>query len=118
MPSDRRSAFARRLRQNQTPAEARLWTALRGGKLDGHKFRRQHTIGRYYADFACEKLRLIIELDGGVHDQDERDLKNQYRQRDLEHLGWSVLRFRNDDVFARLDDVLSAIRDHARLARP
>ncbi len=61
---------------------------------------------------------LIIELDGGIHDDEARDLKDQHRQRDLENLGWSVLRFRNDDVFARLDDVLSAIRDHARLARP
>jgi very-short-patch-repair endonuclease len=118
LPYAPQTDFARQLRRNQTPAEARLWSTLRGGKLDGHKFRRQHSISRYYADFACEKLRLIIELDGGVHDEDERDLKDQYRQQDLEHLGWSVLRFRNDDVFARLDEVLSAIRDHARLARP
>ena len=118
MPADPRAAFTRHLRKSQTPAEARLWSVLRGGKLDDHKFRRQHPIGRYYADFACEKLRLIIEVAGGVHDDDERDLKDQHRQQELEQLGWSVLRFRNDDVFARLDDVLSAIRDHARLARP
>ena len=67
LPPDIRTRLARELRQNQTPAEAKLWQALRGGKLDGHKFRRQHVIDRYIADFACEKLILAIELDGGVH---------------------------------------------------
>ena len=110
--------FARALRQAQTPAEAKLWQALRSGRLDGHKFRRQHAIGPYFADFACEALMLVIELDGGVHDGDEQQLKDHLRQQELETLGWSVLRFPNVEVMARLSDVLDAIREHARQARP
>lgn len=110
--------FARALRQAQTPAEAKLWKALRSGRFDGCKFRRQHAIGPYFADFACEALTVVIELDGGVHDDDEQVLKDHLRQQHLETLGWSVLRFPNVEVMARLADVLEAIRDHAKLARP
>ncbi|RZJ44028.1 MAG: endonuclease domain-containing protein [Brevundimonas sp.] len=105
------------MRQNQTPAEARLWSAVRGGRLDGLKFRRQYRIDRYVADFACEALMMIVELDGGVHNDDEQALTDQLRQDDLERLGWSVLRFANADVMGRLPDVLEAIRRHVILAR-
>jgi len=118
MPTDTRTAFSRTLRRDQTPAEAKLWQALRSGRLDGLKFRRQHPIGAHFADFACEALRVVVELDGGVHDDEARDLKDQLRQRDIEMLGWSVLRFPNGEVMARLSDVADAIRDHARRARP
>ena len=113
-----KTAFARTLRQTQTTAEAKLWQALRGGRLGGHKFRRQHPIGPYFADFACEALMLVIELDGGAHENDERSLKDHLRQQDLETLGWSVLRFPNADVMARLQDVLDAIRARAKQATP
>jgi len=112
------TTFARGLRQAQTPAEAKLWRALRSGRLDGLKFRRQHPIEPYFVDFACEALRLVIEVDGGVHDDDERVLKDELRQRNLEALGWLVLRFPNVEVMARLNDVLDVIRDHAKQARP
>ncbi len=118
MAGDSRTTFSRALRQAQTPAEAKLWQALRGGRLDDHKFRRQHPIGRYVADFACERLMLVIELDGGVHGDEDRDLKDQIRQTEIETLGWSVLRFPNARVMAHLSDVLDAIRDQATLARP
>lgn len=117
MDRESRVAFPRALRQSQTPAEARLWQALRGGRLDGLKFRRQHRIEPYVADFACEPLRLILELDGGVHEDDEQALKDLYRQQDLERLGWSVLRFPNADVMGDLPGVLEAIRQHVKLAR-
>ena len=58
-------ARARDLRQNRTKAERRLWSILRGSKLDGFKFRRQHPIDRYFADFACLEARLVVEVDGG-----------------------------------------------------
>ena len=118
MPRVTPTAFSRALRQAQTPAEAKLWQALRSSRLDGLKFRRQHAIGPYFADFACEALMLVIELDGGVHDDDEQVLKDHLRQQYLETLGWSVLRFPNVEVMARLSDVLDAIRAHAKLARP
>lgn len=113
-----RTAFSRALRRSQTSAEAKLWQALRSSRLDGLKFRRQHPIGPYFADFACEPLRLVIELDGGVHDDDDRVLKDHLRQADLEELGWSVMRFRNAELMAHLPEVLDAIRAHALTARP
>ena len=84
----------------QTKAESLLWNVLRAKRLCGLKFRRQHPIGRFFADFACVSRRVIVELDGGYHDyQHEDDLS---RQRYLEDQGWSVMRFPNEDV---LDDV-------------
>ena len=118
MPRETPTAFSRALRQVQTPAEARLWQALRSGRLEGCKFRRQHPVGPGFADFACEALMVVIELDGGVHDDDEQVLTDHLRQQHLETLGWSVLRFPTVEVTARLADVLDAIRDHAKLARP
>lgn len=113
-----RTARARDLRQTQTFAEAKLWQALRSGRLSGHEFRRQHPIGRYIADFACEKLLLVTELDGGVHDDDAQRLRDEHRHHEIETLGWSILRFRNEEVTADIGGVLARIRDHARLARP
>lgn len=112
----RATGFARELRQRETHAERLLWKALRGGRLDGLKFRRQHPVGRYFADFACESSRLIIELDGGVHDQDGTHLNDYVRQHEIEALGWFVLRFRNERVTGALDTVLDAIRAQARMA--
>ena len=66
-----RTDRARKLRQSSGRAEERVWSVLRGGRIDGHKFRRQHPIGPYFVDFACDCLRLIIEIDGGVHQLDE-----------------------------------------------
>ena len=91
---------ARQLRERQTKAESLLWNVLRAKRLCGLKFRRQHPIGPFFADFACVSRRVIVELDGGYHDyQHEDDLS---RQRCLEDQGWSVMRFPNEDV---LDDV-------------
>lgn len=75
-------------------------------------------MGRYIADFACESLMLVIELDGGVHDVDERVLSDHLRQQELERFGLSVLRFPNLEVMARLSNVLEVIGDHAKRARP
>jgi len=85
----------RRLRQPLTKAEYQLWQELRKDKLM-YRFRRQFQIGKYIVDFYCHKLRLVIEIDGFVHDaQEEYD---SYRQRWLESKGFTVLRFDNDDV--------------------
>ncbi|MFT4955500.1 MAG: very-short-patch-repair endonuclease [Brevundimonas sp.] len=116
MDSEARTERARTLRQRETRAEAILWTALRSRRLDGLKFRRQQPIGRYFADFACEDLRLVIELDGEVHDDDDQMLYDHHRQAEIEALGWSVIRFRNDEVTASLSRVMDAVRAQARLA--
>lgn len=84
MNRETRTERSRNLRQKQTYAEDRLWQAIRGGRLDGLKFRRQHPISHYFADFACEKARLVIELDGGVHDDDDQASRDLIRQREIE----------------------------------
>jgi very-short-patch-repair endonuclease len=116
MTPETQTARARDLRKRQTFAEAPLWQYLRARRLDGLRFRRQHLINRYVADFACVSLRIVIELDGKIHDEDETQLNDHHRQQAIEALGWSVLRFTNDQVMGTLPAVLAAIRDHARLA--
>ena len=91
---------ARQLRERQTKAESLLWNALRAKRLCRLKFRRQHSIGPFFADFACLSRGVVVELDGGYHDYQYED--DVSRQRFLESQGWSVMRFSNQDV---LDDV-------------
>ncbi len=116
MPRETRTDRARVLRQRQTYAEKKFWQAVRASRLDGLRFRRQHPIDRYFADFACESLRLVIELDGGVHEEDDQQLYDYHRQQEIEALGWFVLRFTNDQVISALPTVLDAIREQAKLA--
>lgn len=98
---------ARALRHGQTDAERTLWSRLRHRGLLGRKFRRQHEMGPYVVDFACTDARLVVELDGGQHlDQAACDAR---RTRWLEQEGYRVLRFWNDEVLQRLDEVLEQI---------
>jgi very-short-patch-repair endonuclease len=100
---------ARELRKALTPAESRLWAHLRAGRLSAVKFRRQHAIGKYVPDFCSIKHRLIIELDGSQHvEQQEYDAE---RTRYLESKGYRVLRFWNHDVLNNIDSVLQVIWD-------
>jgi len=102
-----RTGFARALRRNSTDAEKRLWKHLRGRAFAGWKFRRQHPVGGYIADFACPECKLIIELDGGqhmaAHEADER------RTSELNRLGYRVLRFWDHEMLANTQGVLDAI---------
>ena len=108
-----RTAFARSQRRGSGLAERRVWDRLRGGQIDGHRFRRQHPTGPYFADFACIGLRLIVEIDGGVHSLDDVILRDHLRQVELEALGWSVLRFTNAEVMDYPERLIIAIRSHA-----
>lgn len=100
---------ARNLRRNHTDAEARLWYYMRGRRLAGYKFRRQHPIGPYIVDFVCLERRLVVELDGGQHaEQRSRDDK---RTNSLRSRGFQVLRFWDNDVLRDTDPVLSTIMD-------
>ncbi|MDI1325485.1 MAG: endonuclease domain-containing protein [Brevundimonas sp.] len=105
-----RTDRARALCQSSGLAEIRVWSRLRGGQVDGHKFRRQHREGPYYADFACDRLRLVIEIDGGVHTREDVMLKDIHRQQALEALGWAVLRFTNDQALAEPERLVAAVR--------
>jgi len=100
-------SFAARLRGNQADAEKRLWERIRGGQIKEWKFRRQHPIGRYIVDFCCLEGMLIIELDGGHHLEQEK--ADEERTKYLSAVGFHVLRFWNDDVLTKTDDVLKEI---------
>jgi len=97
--------FARHLRRNMTDAEHEIWHHLRNRALMGHKFRRQHPIGPYIVDFACPARRLVVELDGGQHHADLDAARTRYQER----CDYRILRFWNNEVFARQETVLAAI---------
>ncbi len=103
--------IARRLRKKQTPAEQILWALLRGRKCLGLKFRRQHLIGSFFADFYCDEARLVIELDGGVHTAPEQAASDHNRDIYLRGHRYLVLRFENQQL---LDDPESLLREIAR----
>src|SRR5690554_716569 len=100
---------ARELRKNQTPAEEILWQLLRNRKLNNLKFRRQHQIGHYIVDFYCHEKKLIVELDGAVHDIPERQKHDQKRDKQLNSLGFHILRFPNEKVINDTESVLKQI---------
>ena len=94
------------LRKEPTPAERKLWALIRNDQL-GVNFRRQHAVGKYIPDFVCVQKKLIIELDGSQHlEQEEYD---QERTKYLEALGYKVIRFWNNDVMNNIDGVILAI---------
>jgi very-short-patch-repair endonuclease len=99
---------ARELRREMTPAETILWEQLRNRELAGFKFRRQHPLDRFIVDFYCAACRLVVEIDGDIHDlQQERDA---VRTEALAVQGYRIIRFRNEQVFNYLETVLAAIK--------
>jgi very-short-patch-repair endonuclease len=98
---------ARDMRREPTRAEETLWAALRRQQVDGLRFRRQHPVGRFVLDFYCPSCKLVVEVDGDVHDeQTERDAA---RTAVLEAHGYRVLRFRNAQVIHELPWVVQTI---------
>ena len=100
------------LRKKLTPAEATLWTLLKGKQLDGRKFRRQHSVGKYILDFYCPLERLAIELDGEHHFTDEGFAYDEERTNYLNRLKIQVLRFENEQIFQSPDGVVAEIKKH------
>jgi very-short-patch-repair endonuclease len=118
---DTRIARARKLRHNTTMAERKLWWHLRRLAPARSHFRRQATIGHYYADFACHDLRLIVEIDGGQHGHSRQRDSDATRTEFLKSRGYRVLRFWNNDVLSNIDGVLTVIQsalDDAAAMRP
>lgn len=106
---------ARQLRHDCGPAEAKLWAYLRTLRDGGIRFRRQHAIGPYIADFCAPGRQLIIEVDGSQHlDQEEYDAD---RTAFLEARGYRVLRFWNSDVMNKIDDVLGVVLEELEKAK-
>jgi|SRR5688572_4791403 len=106
-PSERILGFAQELRKSATPHEDHLWRILRRRQFSDFKFRRQVPIGPFIADFACYEAKLIIELDGSQHGEDE--LYDSRRDAELKRRGFRVLRFWNGDLKVNLAHVLDAI---------
>ena len=109
MPPVRRqiSQHASQLRRDRTEAEEKFWQAVRNRQIDGFKFRFQHSLLPYNADFACIEAMLIVEIDGGQHSE-ERDAR---RTAFLESEGFEVIRFWNNDVLGNLDGVIHVVRE-------
>jgi very-short-patch-repair endonuclease len=110
MPHQRVTPFlrsaAREMRSSPIDVEKNLWWRLRGRKLGGLKFRRQHPVGRFIADFVCLEARLIVEVDGRQHQDSQSDA---VRTEELRRLGFEVIRFENDRVRIDIDNVCDAI---------
>jgi len=92
-----------------TDAEVILWSRLRREQFNAHRFRRQHPIGPYVADFVCARLKLVIEVDGETHHTPEQLLHDLRRRAYLESRGWREMRVSNRDIYEDLDSVLEAI---------
>ena len=103
--------YRKNLRNNGTTAEAFLWKYLKGSQLQGRKFRRQHSINRYVVDFYCPSEKLIVELDGQYHFNPQMQEYDRKREKDLEALGFTIIRFENKMVFDFLPSVLKGISD-------
>jgi very-short-patch-repair endonuclease len=106
---DPRVARARKLRSDMTDAERRLWWHLRRLPIEHSHFRRQATIGPYFADFACHERRLVIEVDGAQHNEPENVERDAEQSAYLRSQGYCILRFWNNDVLKNIDGVLEAI---------
>ena len=101
--------FAKVNRHAPTQVEELLWNTLKGKQLGGHKFRRQHPIGRYIVDFYCHASQLAIELDGGYHNDPEQKAYDEYRTSELARMGIREIRFRNEDLWNDCWGVLEGI---------
>jgi len=101
----------RELRTESTDAETRLWVCLRDRRLLGFKFRRQHALDKFIADFYCDEARLAVEVDGGQHDEQSQAVYDKKRSELLEAEGITVLRFWNNEVLQNLQGVLEAVAE-------
>ena len=108
--------IARRLRRDQTRAEALLWSRLRNRRLNGYKFHRQYALERYIVDFVCREHRLVVEVDGGQHGRD--NAADAVRSAWLGERGFRVLRFWNNEVMENLEGVLTTIAAALGTAAP
>ena len=110
-------SYARQNRKAMTKAEKILWESLRDRKLAGHKFRRQHPIGNFIADFFCLECNLIVEVDGGYHNTIEQVQYDEGRSGELDDLNITVIRFTNEEVLDDLKTVLYKIESTIKLIK-
>lgn len=111
------TVHARRLRQQMTPHEMRLWACLRAWRADDLKFRRQVTLGPYIVDFACFRPKIVVELDGGQHTSTAHAAKDAIRDAWLDREGFTVFRAWNHEVDDDIDAVLDGLRNRVESRR-
>ena len=104
----------RALRKRMTPAEVALWSMIRKRQLEGKRFLRQYSVGYYIVDFCCPEHKLVIELDGEVHNSEEAKAYDAARTLFLESVGFTVLRFENFEVFDYPERTLDEIRRYLK----
>jgi very-short-patch-repair endonuclease len=104
--------YAKQMRRNSTEAEEALWHRLKNKQVVGLKFRRQHPIDKFIADFYCHEKRLVIELDGSIHAHDEQRDLDKGRTDTLNEFGIKVLRFKNEEILDNVEEVIKKITGH------
>ncbi len=112
--SRRQIALARKLRQSQTDAEKALWARLKNKQVEGVKFRRQQPLGSYIGDLVSFERKIIVEVDGGQHNEREARERDEQRAAWLKERGYQVLRFWNNEVLVNMEGVLEKIREVLR----
>lgn len=106
--------IARNLRKNSTKEEQKLWSILRNRQLNNFKFKRQVPIGNYVVDFLCEEKKLIIEIDGGQHNQHKNIQEDEARTELLKQKGYVVIRFWNNEINKNISGVVEKILEYLK----
>ena len=109
-----KNILARTLRKNQTPQESKMWKILRNFQIQGLKFRRQYPIENYIVDFVCKEIKLIIEIDGGQHNETYNIEYDTKRTNFLESKGYKVIRFWNCDIDHNIEGVYQRILEEIK----
>jgi very-short-patch-repair endonuclease len=109
---------AKYLRRKETKAEKLLWNRLRNKQVDGLKFRRQHPIGYFVTDFYCHELKLIIELEGKIHDEIEQKEYDKLRKELIESWEYKIIDFKNEQIYKNMDSVIRTIKRVAKKLIP
>jgi very-short-patch-repair endonuclease len=108
---DQIKEYARQMRKKPTQAERKLWEQLKNKKLVGAKFRRQQPLAGFILDFYCDKFKLCVEVDGGIHQQFEQAEYDKSRDKYLNELGIRTIRFKNDEIETDLSSVLKKLQE-------
>ena len=103
---------AKLLRNNMTAAEQKLWNELNTKKINGYRFKAQHPISKYIADFYCHKAKLVIEIDGDIHNNEDVKERDEGRTFEIEDLGIKIIRFTNIQIMNNIEEVISKIKEN------
>lgn len=108
--------LSKNLRQNATKAESMLWKYLRNRRLINLKFRRQHPIGRYIADFYCNEIKLVIEIDGDIHKHKDVKEYDRIREEELASRQINVIRFTNEEIISNINNIINRLSNLSPLS--